>query len=305
MPCTITPITNLPINLTSNEFSLFDTFLQFGDLATASLIFMGMEEGLDGKSYPGLTGNRVRLYDLAFNSRKHLFCNQIFDNNRVYLNGIDATDGWYINDSSCLAIAQSLCTKSYYAFYYSPTMQMQARLHWLLKGSNRSTNYHKIPKSFATYAYLHSLVSDSAMIDYFPLPNLSVKDFEYRYFTILTNRNSYETYYNSMASNRLRIIKKAYDDYPMKVSVSYTGIKDGKFKLEDFYITLGFKFTRLNTGTVNPRFSRYIVPSKGKRDFLRGERIKENGDIQIAILTPFFGMGQLLKTDIDVISTWI
>lgn len=300
----------LSIALTIGQLQLFESFLQYGDLAHADLIFMGMEEGLDGGSYPHLNINQ--LHSLANDARRELLTNSIFAPNRVFLNGINEVDGWYINDSGCLKHAQCIVLGIPYVrriIRQKQTITMQARLHWLLQNNNCSTGYNLITKQdFPAYPNLHNSLSKAAMIDFLPLPNQGANVFPYTCPPLFTDRITYERHYhtlNSAINNRYKILENAYNSYPMKVSVSYTGIKNGKFKLEDFYISLGFNFTRLNTGTVNPRFSGYIKPSPGKRDFLRGERIKKNGDIQIAILTPFFGMGQLLKTDIDVISTWV
>ncbi len=300
----------IPVPLTSGSLPPFDTFLQYGDLANANLVFMGMEEGLDGGSYPHLNVNQ--LYYLAIEARRELLYNPIFAPNRVFLNGKNHDDGWYINDSKCLKIAQCIVLRIPYipkVIRQAPTITMQARLHWLLNNDNRSIDYPSInEQDFPAYPNLHNLLSKAAMIDFLPLPNQGVNAFPYSYPGLFYDRRTYKSHYNILngaINNRYSILENVYNIYPMKVSVSYTGINNGRFKLEDFYISLGFNFKTLNTGIVNPRFSKYIKPSPGKRDFLRGERKKENGDIQVAILTPFFGMGQLLNTDIDVISTWV
>lgn len=64
-----TPAPSL-IPLSPTDVILFETFLQYGDLANANLIFMGMEEGLDGGAYRHLTTNQ--LYSLAIAARKEL-----------------------------------------------------------------------------------------------------------------------------------------------------------------------------------------------------------------------------------------
>lgn len=305
----LTPTPN-PILLNPIDFKLFETFLQYGDLANANLIFMGMEEGLDGGTYPSLIIDK--LYSLAFDARNELLNNPSFASNRVFLNGKSDIDGWYINDSKCLKRAQCNVLGIPYVhkiIRQKQTITMQARLHWLLQNNNRTTDYQLITKQdFPAYANLHNSSSGASMIDFFPLPNHGVGVFPYTFPSLFCDRISYERHYNTLnevINNRYRILKNAYDSYPMKVSVSYTGKIGGKFRLKDFYISLGFKFNLLNTGLVNPRFSGYISPSQGKRDFLRGERINEKGETQIAILTPFFGNGQISYNDIDVISTWI
>lgn len=272
---------------------------------------MGMEEGLDGGNFPNLTIDEK--YSLALKSREILFHNASFYLTRYFINGVDGKDGWYINDSAKLKVAQKLAHSSL-KFPYAPksirnslTVAMQARLDWLLKDDNRTTNYKSISKiKFTKCLNLHDPESNTAMIDYYPLPNQDL--FPYTYPPLFTDRITYERHYNTLnnaINNRYRILENAYNTYPMKVSVSYAGIKYGKFKLEDFYVALGFEFTTHNTGKVNSFISSSIKPSKKGRDFLRGERKKENGDIQVVILTPFFGQGQISNNDIDVISTWI
>jgi len=284
----------LPIVLTIGQLQLFETFFQFGDLANANLIFMGMEEGLDGGTYPKL--NIDQLYSLAIDARNELCNNKtLFGSNKVSINGKNDDDGWYIKDSACLKHAQCISLGIPYVhriIRQKQTITMQARLHWLLQNNNRSTDYNLIDKQdFPAYPNLHNSASKAAMIDYFPLPNQGKSVFPYQYKPLFTDRNSYAGHYNTLIraiNNRYRILENAYNSYPMKVSVSYAGIINGYFKLHAFYMSLGFIFKTLNTSIVNPRFSKYIKPSSGGRDFLRGERVEENGDIQIAILTPFF-----------------
>src|ERR1035437_1560217 len=91
----------LPIVLTIGQLQLFETFFQYGDLANANLIFMGLEEGLDRGTYPKLTIDQ--LYSLAIDARRELCNNKtLFGTNKININGKNDDDGWYIKDSACL-----------------------------------------------------------------------------------------------------------------------------------------------------------------------------------------------------------
>lgn len=296
------------IGLIKADIDLFETFLQYGDLVNSKLIFIGREEGLAGDYFPGMSA--LAKYNLALKARRLLFAGTKFASNRVFVYGTNANDGWYINDSDCLKHAQwdVLYGTSYIK---SPVaepkvIELQARFYWLMQGSNRSSGYKSITsQTFSICPYLHTL-NNAAMIEYYPLPY--VDTFPYIYPPIFTDLKTYEKHYNTLNSainNRYRILKNAYNTYPMDVSIAYTGIIGGQFKLYAFYYSLGFRFITHNTSVVNPTFSNYISPSPNGTNFLRGERIKENGEKQIVILTPFFGRWTITNEDVDVISSWV
>lgn len=305
-----TPAPLTMIELTIEQLQLFETFLQYGDLAYANLIFMGMEEGLDGLSYPDME-NVNHLYSLAIDARRKLLDDESYKSTRVFLNGKDFKDGWYINDSKYLTNAQALITPAkYVAPKPSLTIWMQARMHWLLKDKkNRLENYSLIPKDFNDYKYSLSKANNNALIDYFPLPNHGKGAFPYEYGSLFTNRQTYESYYNRLCvgNNRYRILKNAYDNNPMKVSFSYSEFKKGIFGLHKFYSSLDFVFDPpYNTNMVKEGYTGPIQPNleKGKQ-FLIGKRKNLKGMDQKVILTPFWGTGQFSYNDIDVVSTYV
>jgi hypothetical protein len=304
----------IPIPLSPAPLSLFETFLQYGNLASANLVFIGKEEGLDGGTHRHLNTNQ--LYYLAVEARRVLLNHPIFAPHRVFLNGIDSVDGWYINDTKCLAHAQDIVLNILPHVPMPPihqfTMAKQARLHWLLQGNNRSIDYHLIATMhFARYGHFHTLAGNTAMIDYFPLPNENAGDIPYSCPARFINRRTYETYYKNLPpaiNDRFRILRNAYDSCPMNISIAYTGIQNDIFRLQRFYETIGFVFGgRLYTDSVNPTFAGYIKPTPfaQRQPFLMGTRVNNNKDNQKVILTPFFGRWTIRNSDIDVISSWI
>lgn len=290
------------MTLSDEEKRILETFCQYGDLANAKLIFVGMEEGLGG--------NNAEVEVLA---RRELFLNPIFDSNRIFINGQDFEEGWYIDDSSCLIKAQALAQGGAIANLNltpdnskSQPMQNQARMHWLLQGENRTNDYQPYKnEDFIHYEYLHMPRSENAMIDVLPFPNQG--ELAAVYQNLFDNREIYEKYYNLKDSPRMRVIKYLYNHYPLPLSISYSGYKLGVFKLKDFFEKqLGFEFEKIkDTSKVNPKLlNTPITASENPRNFIIGRRVQD-GSVQKAVLTTFWGTGQIARNDIDVISTWL
>lgn len=294
------------MGLSKHEQEMLETFLQYGDLANAELVFVGMEEGLGG--------NNACIEVLA---RKELFTNPIFNANRIFINGRNFYDGWYINDSTCLIKAQALAkgnsiTNLNLAANYSKfqAMQNQARMHWLLQGTNRTNNYVSYNHDFfKSYNNLNKPGSKSAMIDILPFPNQGNLAKEYQ--NIFSNRKGYEAYYKSPNSPRMRIIKYLYDHFPLPRSICYYGYEKGVFGLQKFFQTqLGFRFGAIKDTQkdVNPAFPKIKPTQNAKlqpRYFIIGERTKQDNSIQKVVLTPFWGNGHIYRNDIDVFSSWL
>jgi hypothetical protein len=291
------------MSITVNQRDLLETFCQYGDLKKAKLVFVGMEEGLGGNNA-----------DIEIRAREELFNNPIFSSNRIFVNGKNSKDGWYINDSTCLIKAQALAKKISIAtlslipdYSRSQAMQNQARIHWLLQKDNRTKDYEPYKQeNFKNYPHLNKPTSESAMIDLLPFPNQGELASEYQ--VLFSNKIKYENHYLSTKNKRLQIIKDIYEKYPIPLSINYSGFKNGKFPMQDFFEKkLGFKFHAFkNTSVVNPLLiGTPIKPSKIVRFFVIGERENEKGLEQKLVLTPFLGMGQFARNDVDVVSTWL
>jgi hypothetical protein len=298
--------------MTPPEWDLLEKFLQYGDLINANLIYMGFEEGV--ASFPP-----PHDVEISIEARRLLQVDPIYTPCRIFVNGINDTDGWYINEDRwnfmtypegplAHAIRAATAGRGFHIPWNPPNVNvinMQTRLHWLLQNGNRTHNY--IPHSATNYAGYNPRIGRH-MIDFYPFPKRGKGSWD----SILNvgpiiDINSYYDHYNTPGNNRWNIISNLYNLLPMNITVSYLGKSRGSFLLQNFYYHVGFtNFINLNTGVINPAYIGPIVPSVGGRDFLLGERIRPvDGHKQIVVLTPFFGMGQLSYEDIDAISTWI
>lgn len=300
--------------MTQQEFDTLETFLQYGDLKTAELVFVGLEEGLGGN----------HNIQHALDARTQLMSHEIFNEYRGYINKVDTSEGWFIKDSRCLEQAFDIIDNKNVRSLQdvivdnkSPIMKLQARLHWLLQDENRSSNYSEISnENFRHYESLHRKDSKSAMIDFFPFPRQRTKNEKidlYKECEGIEKFKSMNAYYKHYENHyeaddkRYNILKGLYDNLPMKISVAYSGTNGVKFKLEKFYRDLGFSnFKEHCTDKVNKGYNKDI---KGTHFLLRqpfyiGERINKKSERQIVVLTTFFGQ-YTSKNDIDVISTWL
>lgn len=291
------------MSVTVNQRDLLETFCQYGDLKNAKLVFVGMEEGLGGNNA-----------DIEIRAREELFKNPIFSLNRIFVNGVNSKEGWYINDSTCLIQAQALAKKLSIAtlslipnYSRSQVMQNQARIHWLLQGENRTKDYQPYQqKNFRNYPHLNKPNSESAMIDLLPFPNQGKLANEYQ--ILFSNKIQYENHYLSTNNRRLQIIKDIYDNYPIPLSINYFGFKNGNFPMQNFFVQkLNFRFHAFkNTSVVNPLLiGTPIKPSQKGVNFVIGKRINGKGLEQKLVLTPFLGNGVIARNDVDVISTWL
>jgi len=287
--------------MTNQEKQILETFCQYGDLANADVVFVGMEEGLAGNTAGIEIQARIKLYT-----------NPVFSANRIFINGKNYQDGWYINDSTCLIKAQALAKRNSIGklnlaanYSKSQAMQNQARMHWLLQGENRTTDYQPYDHAtFKSYNNLNKPGSKSAMIDILPFPNQGKLAKGYQ--NMFPTRKKYVGYYYSSNSPRMKVIKNLYNQFPLPLSISYSGYKKRVFQLKDFFEKqLDFKFRSIqNTSKVNKGFQN-IKPSGNPNDFIIGKRTKQDKSIQKVLLTPFWGSGQISRNDIDVFSSWL
>jgi hypothetical protein len=285
-----------------------ETFLQYGDPTSANLIFIGLEEGTGGEPL-----------HLCLKARFKLLTDDRFANHVQFINNKSICDGWFLSDSRCLDQAHNIIGGlPFVPLSEMPqdgedilVMLMQARLHWLLRNNNRQQGYLNINNINFPYYVLHRSGVDSAMIDFYPYLKQTANDWPEIYKLNFENASEYYTYYdvfNEAVNNRYRIIKNLYESFPMSVSVSYAGYRDGVFLHEAFFSKLGFSFNSLqHTDEVHPAYAEYIKhdPKLTIRDFKIGQRTNNKGKIQKAVLTPFFGQGRLAYNDLDVISTWL
>jgi hypothetical protein len=289
--------------ITEEDKIMLETFFQYGDLRNADIVFVGMEEGLGGNTA-----------EVEISARRELFHNQCFNGDREFINGVNSDDGWYINNSACLIKAQRLAKNQSIEnidltpdYAMSQAMQNQARMHWLLQGNNRTTDYEEYDHEyFKNYKKLNRPNSRSAMIDILPFPNQGGLAEEYQNF--FPTRKEYERHYLHEDNIRLRIIKKIYDEFPIPLSINYSGYRKGDFPLRNFFEEqLDFIFgDKKYTSEVNPELiGTPISPSENERPFIIGTRTNKKGSVQKIVLTPFWGNGQIARNDIDVISTWL
>lgn len=300
--------------MTQQEFVTLETFLQYGDLQNAKIIFVGLEEGL----------GRCTV-QLAINARYELCYNPMFNGYRKYVNGVNINDGWYITDSRCLDQAIALINNNPIPqlnnihVKHDITMQYQARLYWLLQGNNRMNSNNFIANSFP----MHITGQSSAMIDYYPFPKKKSNAWPNEYHSnFLKKRQSrkgrlttqcYEGYYNQLNNNnpRYRRLKIIYNKYNMELSIAYAGKECGNFKLYDFYVDLGFNFNAVQkTDKIGPNFQAGPIIADTPNtaiEFQIGHRVYKKVK-QTVVLTPFFTTRQnptLSIRNIEVISTWV
>ncbi len=288
--------------MTDKEKEILETFLQYGDLEKAKIVFVGLEEGLGSGTVKE-----------AIDARMFLQNDKIFKENSVYLNRENINDGWYVSNALCLDLARDKALHKQFKplhkitpdYSNSLTMRMQARLHWLIQGDNRTNNYFNMP-DFKAYNNLNVQGSENAMIDIYPFPKVAANNWPKEYQNQFNSKREYYNYYNLPDNIRIKIIKRLYDSYPLNISIGYAGILKGEFKLKFFYESFGFEFGKKQfTNVVHPKYIGPIRPAAKPKPFIVGYRTNQKGIYQKAILTPFFGNGQISYNDIDVISTWI
>lgn len=293
-----------PIYLSTEEYSVFERFLQYGDLKNASLVFVGMEEGLHRDGFSAAIEQRLRWGN-------HELQNPFIE----FLNGLNYNDGFYINDM-CLSGFKEAKRKQpglEWDEYVSndsldSTMRYQARIKYLVDTNfndykaGDQIDINKIKNH--VYNILHRKSSKSAMIDIFPLPKQD--DFPYRIEGLnLKSYDEYTDYCLAKDNPRVKLISSLYNNSPMRVSIIYAGIKHKRFKLYNFYRNLGFQFKQLNANSIHEYFTEIFANNfnnlSSKPVFLLGKR---KGYNQWALLTSFFGNGQISNEQVDVIASW-
>ena len=289
--------------MTEEDYRVFENFLQYGDLANAQYVFVGMEEGLGGECLQTVVDSRYRW------SRGEHDNMEAFKGNKVL------QDAFYIQDMAEAAwdVTQETFGGNRQLFEsrldIKGVMSNQARMICLLRSNFDFLNLDKEQQRKATidcfFNTLHKPNSGTAMFERYPLP----KQGHFLYQVDSLPFNSYSSYlaYNNQPDNyRAGLIRELYDAYDLPMSIVYAGVHKEEFKLLPFYRdTLGFQFESYRTTQVNPITDR-VEPSTGKgREFLIGTRRKSNGKLQHAVLTPFLGNGQISNQDVDVITTWI
>lgn len=291
--------------LTEDELEVFETSFQYGNLKNANYVFVGMEEGLGRFGYQENLEGRLNFLT------KHNHYVHYIDAEQDYRNGWYVTD---IEDSPALltAINSSLENRGIPISWevdrkIYPTMRMQIRLAKLLE-TNMDFSTLDLFQSNTDYSSypLHTKDGATAMFDWYPLPKRSKNDFPYIVSGKFDDLKSYYHYYDTQDTTRINIIKNMYDTLPLNISFVYVGIQRGKFKLQKhFEDVLGFQFAPYNTGLVPASFSTRMDPSQKPKPFSIGQRIRDDGHRQLAVMTPFWGMGQFGFDDINAMAAWV
>jgi hypothetical protein len=297
--------------MTQQEKTMLERFLQYGDLINSNIVFIGYEEGV---------GKVPKPHDVQINikARELLRYDAIYKQCRVFINGIDDSDGWYINngnwninngqDPLTHAIYKAILQLGYNLKWSPPNVNvinMQTRFHWLLQGTNRTSSYSLHNKK--NYKVGYALSNGRHMIDYYPFPKRGKNSWDnVLNSTGIGSKKAYYKYYDSPNNDRIRILSSLYEELPMNITIAYLGIRNRDFLLRDFFQSIGFVFNKHNTNVLPNGYNGPIQRVPNGRDFLFGSRIREKDNHkQIVILTPFLGNGQISYADIDVISTWL
>jgi hypothetical protein len=274
------------INISYDDYLKFEHFFQYGDLANADYIFVGREEGLGRE-------------DVATNIKRRL---DWANNKPFYIRyiGEDNSSGYYIYDVD--AADKALGKKP---ILPDATMRFQSRVKLLLDNDNDVSLANQ--EDLLLDVYYHTLnrpTSNTAMLDFYPIPmqNNFPFDIEGLGFSTYRNVEKFREYCHSESSSRIKILKYMYDNFKMRVSIVYAGISNSKFRLQEFYEEIVFSFDQYDTSMVHPSYLGRVDSSDKPKPFLIGKRSSKQ---QWAFLTPFFGGGQLSFNDIDVIATWI
>ncbi|MEN1985542.1 hypothetical protein [Paenibacillus hubeiensis] len=288
--------------LSEDEFHQFETFMQYGNLRDAKYVFVGMEEGLWRFNYDENLEGR-----LDFLSQHHEFVHYV-DEKHGY------EGGWYVTDTHSApalltAINGSLKKRGRPESWeldrkIDQTMRMQIRLAALLEANLDFSvlKYFTKNDDYSTYP-LHKRDGETAMFDWYPLPKKSKTDFPYVVSGKFENSREYYNYYDNHATNRKQLIRNLYDHYPMNISIIYVGKDRGQFKLLKHYEDLGFEFHEYSTGTIPSGLD--LQPGNKPKMFMIGRRTRVDGHLQLAVMTPFLGMGQCSFDDINVIAAWL
>jgi hypothetical protein len=287
--------------LSRTQFAMLESFIQYGNPVNAKYIFVGLEEEL----------NNCESYELSLNSRLNLMRNFPYDVGYIHTNKYFG-NGWFLKDPATLENAYRKENESISGnVIMEPrpvndmTLNIQKRIFWLMENRLHFADVNN--QDFSNRNLLSNNINTS-LVSYFPFPKNPQSNIVFKLEGVEL-WNTSEEYYNYFLTNdtlRKKILIDVYDTFPLNISFVYAGIKEGKFILRDFYTNLGFIFEEKFTDTVHPDYAGIIAPTqvKKRKKFLIGHRNTLKG-VQHAILTPFFGEGQLTDNDIDVIASWV
>lgn len=291
----------MTIQLTVRQYEYFERFFQYGNLKQAKYVFVGFEEGLGQESIEHVIQSRLEFEQEVASAVEYL------PERIQYRQEPGQLPAYYISDVDRAAVYTTRSSYRNYEDYRKRlpvdlTMSMQATMKLLADSDFRFLDItdKQRARRDCFFDVLHKPGSGTAMIDRYPLPKQG--KFPYRVDGLFRNFDQYIAYNNRSDNRRLQILKGLYDEFPMNVSIGYAGISRGEFKLRPFYEQLGFAFERKDTSMVHPDYEGVVTPVLQKpKPFLVGVRERTG---QKAILTPFFGMGQMSYDDLYVIATW-
>ncbi|QHT59061.1 hypothetical protein GXP70_03190 [Paenibacillus lycopersici] len=291
----------MTIHLSVSQYREFERFFQYGNLKDAQYVFVGFEEGLGQETIEAVIQSRYD-FEKDVSEAVYYLPEQLQPNQ-----GDEGKLAYCITDMDAASRYTTRNSFTDYPHYRTKlpidlTMSMQATLKLLLDNPSllgqRISQQERRDCFFDT---LHKPDSNTCMIDRYPLPKQG--KFPYSVHGLFRNFQEYIAYNNRFDNYRLQILKGMYDAFPMQNTIVYAGIERGAFKLQKLYESIGFRFETKYTSDVHPGYKGSVAPVADKvKPFLLGTR---GATGQKAILTPFFGMGQLGYHDLDVIATWI
>lgn len=284
------------MNLTAEQFSYFERFFQYGDLTKANLIFVGFEEGLGFDRLENAVENRLSK------PSKHP---EVLG----YINEPKGTDDVFFikefSENSWLDNNHRFTTREEYLHSKIPNVMLfQGHFKLLFDSKLEDLKLKDFDTKRKHYVQreIHNPGSDTAMFELCPLPKLNLNEFDYKIDSMFSNKKEYYKYCLKKNNPRIKMINRLYDEYPMTISVIYAGKNKGDFKAEKTYYDMGFNFDYVSdTGVIPTSYKGSLTPNKKPKVFKIGTRKRKDGKTQFAVLTPFFGVGNLSYLDLSII----
>lgn len=278
--------------LNDDEFFEYESFLQYGNLKAANIVFVGREEGLNEQSIHENHAGRKRWIE---NIKENI----------QYVNG-DRKNGYYIDDRMKADWIRKMPELTFEQFIVYEkehkrilVLKAESRLMVLIKeGFELLKNDSKsLLENMVDDYYINKLFrldGETAMLDLYGLPKQDKREYKHN-----------DVSYSGLSSHRKEILKNVYDSYDLPISFVFSGIENKIFRAEDLYTEIGFKFEEFTTSKVHPSYETKVNPSPKPKTFKIGYRSDKK---QYCFITPFIGIAGSInatKEDCDVIATWI
>lgn len=275
--------------LTYEQFLMYDRFFQYGNLAEAKYVFVGLEEGLNEQ-------------DIENNHYYRAQWTSCIPENIKSINKIDNDWGYYIDDckkadwirTGRMESGETFdeFSNSYWKLHSRSALSGQARVMALLNINKYPIKQQEILTYTKDYLVnmLHTPQGETAMVDFYGLPKQGKRR--------LCSEDS------EQQSNRLINFKRLYEIYPMTVSIVYFSNKKARKELP--YMEMGFEFRRVNTGVVSEKFKELVKPSTCVKEIIIGERVRKlDNHRQWVFIVPYLRNGAMSNNDLAVLATWI